>query len=99
MADAVSMVIAIAISQLHLSELEWLWPAKYWYLIFVSLGSFVLGFLVFDKVWQTYPWWMKIKLLARANLSEQKLRYLIYFFFAFSLVCLYMFYKRSRPCA
>ncbi|HEX9504198.1 MAG TPA: O-antigen polymerase [Patescibacteria group bacterium] len=87
--------IAIAISQLHLSELEWLWPAKYWYLIFVSLGSFVLGFLVFDKVWQRYPWWMKIKLLARENLSEQKLRYLIYFLFAVSLVGLYMFYKRA----
>ncbi|MBX4191199.1 MAG: oligosaccharide repeat unit polymerase [Candidatus Doudnabacteria bacterium] len=87
--------IAIAISQLRLSELELIWPGKYWYLLFVSLLSFTLGFFVFDKIWQKYPWWRKFGILTREKFSEIKLEYLIYFLFLVSLVALYMFYKRA----
>ena len=86
--------IAIAISELHLSSLEWVWPGKYWFLIFVSLASFALGFFVFDKVWTKYPWWQKIKFFTQKNLSINKLRIVIYGLVLVSLAALYMFYKR-----
>lgn len=87
--------ISIAISELHLSSLELPWPAKYWYLIFVSLASFALGVLIFDKFWQKYPWWMKMKSLQRSVLNPERLKWLIYFLFAVSLAALYLFYKKA----
>lgn len=87
--------ISIAIAQLHLSNLELAWPFKYWLLIFVSLASFALGVLVFDKVWQKYPWWQKIKALKREACSVNRLRILIYILFVISLGALYLFYKKA----
>lgn len=99
--------IAIAISQFHLSSLEWAWPVKYWFLMAVSLVSFTLGFFIFDKVWQKYPWWQKCKpartteviqsggLLTRNDVSKRNLRTIIYALFLISLAALYLFYKKA----
>ncbi|MEO8065977.1 MAG: O-antigen polymerase [Candidatus Doudnabacteria bacterium] len=87
--------ISIAISQLHLSVLETAWPGKFWILISLSLVSFTLGVLVFDKVWHKYPWWMKLKSLQRSALSAQRLRWVIYILFAISFAALYLFYKKA----
>ncbi len=85
--------IAIAISQLHLSSLELIWPIKYWYLIFVSLASFVLGVIFVDKVVIPTD---KEKLTNSLGMTDtQKLRLIIYFLFAISLVALYFFYKKA----
>jgi len=47
--------MAIAISQLHLSSLEIVWPGKFGICYLCHWAVFVLGFLVFDKVWQINP--------------------------------------------
>ncbi|OGE79824.1 MAG: hypothetical protein A2660_03255 [Candidatus Doudnabacteria bacterium RIFCSPHIGHO2_01_FULL_45_18] len=88
--------LAVAISQLRLSTLELVWTGKFWYLIVISLASFVLGVLVFDKVWAKYPWWIKAKFLIREHFSEQKLRWLIYFLFGVSLGALFLFYQKAE---
>src|SRR3989338_6127935 len=78
--------IAIAISQLHLSTLELVWPGKYWLLIFISLISFVLGVFVFNRIRikpKTHPEFV----------FGSKLRILIYILFVVSLGALYLFYK------
>ncbi len=87
--------IAIAISELNLSTLELVWPAKYWYLLFVSLASFILGFFVFNSLWMRYPFWQRIRFLVKQSFSEQKLRGVIYFLFAASMAALYLFYKKA----
>lgn len=97
--------IAIAISQLHLSSLEWAWPGKYWFLVFVSLISFTLGVLVTSrfvfarrlKVDEAIsPASKKIaSLIARKDINVKRLRYLIYFLTLISLVTLYLFYKKA----
>ena len=92
--------IAIAISQLNLSTLELDWPGKYWYLLGISLVSFVLGFIVFDN-------WSPLRVIRKKSQSliprsfsssetdNSKLRYVIYFLFGTSLLALYMFYQRA----
>jgi oligosaccharide repeat unit polymerase len=87
--------LSIGISQLHLSELEMPWPVKYWYLLAVSLLSFVASFFAFNKIWQKNEWWTKVKLLTKEKFSEARLEYVIYFLFLVSLVALYMFYQRA----
>ncbi len=86
-------MMAIGISQLHLSFLELPWDREYWLLLAVSLASFALGFLVFDRVWQLHPWWEKIKILQRQHLNENRLRILIYSLFAVSVLGLGLFYR------
>ena len=86
--------IAVGISQLRLSVLELSWPSYYKFLLFSSLASFVVGVLVFDKIWTKYPWWTKLKLLVNNSVSLNFLRYLIYLLFVFSLGALYLFYQR-----
>jgi oligosaccharide repeat unit polymerase len=87
--------IAIAISQLHLSNLELPWSGKYWFLIFVSLVSFFLGVFVFNKVWKKNPWWQKIKFFNQKSLIVERLNFLILFLFGISLIALYLFYKKA----
>jgi oligosaccharide repeat unit polymerase len=87
--------LAIAISQGHLSDLELMWPGKYWLLLSISMISFVLGFFVFNKVWQKYPWWQKIKFLTRDKVSIDLLKYLIYLLFVVSLGALFLFYQKA----
>ncbi len=87
--------LAIAISQLRLSSLELPWHAEYWLLLFASLISFVLGFLIFNRVWQKYSWWEKIRALQRNLLNEKRLRVLIYGLFVISGLGLALFYRRA----
>lgn len=87
--------LAIAISQLHLSNLELPWPVQYWFLIGVSLISFALGYFVF-KAWIYFqdpgssPGW-----LFRMGINSRKLRIFIYFLFLLSLVSLFLFYSKA----
>lgn len=87
--------ISIATSRLNLSSYELIWPAKYWLLVFISLLSFTIGVLVFDKIWGKYPIWEKIKLLAREEMSTKALRIAIYVLFALSLLGLALFYQKA----
>jgi oligosaccharide repeat unit polymerase len=87
-----SWLAAIGISQLHLSSMELPWTAKYWFLVFVSLFSFVLGFFGFNHVWVKYPLWQKFKFLVRNNFSTKNIRIVIYLLLGLSLVGLYKFY-------
>ena len=84
---------AIGISQLYLSKIEIIWPAKYWLLIFVSLLSFVLGFFVFKRIWEKYPIWEKWQVLKRNLFSIPKIRIVVYILLALSFIGLYKFYK------
>lgn len=87
--------VSIGIAQLHLSVLELTWPAKFWFLIFISLASFTLGVLVFDRVWHKHRWWQKIKILKHEALNTKRLSLLIYILFVISLGALYLFYKKA----
>ncbi|HTL39495.1 MAG TPA: O-antigen polymerase [Methylomirabilota bacterium] len=87
--------IAIAISQLYLSDLETPWPFKYWYLIGISLISFILGVWLSDKFWQKYPWWEKISFWTRNTLSVKRLRLVIYTLAGLSVISLVLFYKKA----
>jgi oligosaccharide repeat unit polymerase len=93
--------IAIAISEFHLSTLELVWPGKYWFLIFISLTSFVLGFVVANKVPFRGRLGREIALTSSEKGSlpsvemEKKLRWIIYFLFAISLAALYLFYRKA----
>lgn len=86
--------IAIAISQLNLSELELPWSGRYWFLVLASLVSFVVGFFVFDRVWTKYPW-QKCKLLLRNEVLLGRLRLLIYGLAGVAAIALYMYYTRA----
>jgi oligosaccharide repeat unit polymerase len=86
---------AIGISQLHLSSIELAWPVKYWWLLFVSLVSFALGFFVFNKIWQRYPFWQKFKFLITQDYSVKNIRLVIYVLLILSLFGLYKFYTIS----
>ncbi len=90
--------IAIAISLLNLSTLEQTWPGMYWYLLGVSLISFILGFFVTNKLLTTSSVARSLGILTPRSLTSfemGRLRYLVYFLFAISLVALYMFYDRA----
>lgn len=84
--------IAIGISQLHLSSLELAWPPKYWFLLFVSLASFALGFFAVNKFLVKHPLWTKV---AVRTVLSNRLKIVIYFLFSLSLVALYLFYKKA----
>jgi len=87
--------VAIAISQLKLSSLELPWPGRFWFLVLVSLASFTIGFLVFERIWTKYPWWEQCQLLVRNGVSLGRLRILIYGLACVSAVGLYLYYTRS----
>jgi len=77
--------VAIAISQLDLSSLEWVWPVKYWALIGVSLVSFALGSWLGERR----------RPVKRENTKIKNLRWVIYILFLVSCLCLYLFYKKA----
>ncbi len=82
--------IAIAISQLHLSQYELPWPGKYWFLVFVSLISFVAGFFFIDKLI------IKDSIAkTQAIAGMGRLRWVIYILFVISLGALYLYYTRA----
>jgi len=87
--------IAIAITQLNLSDLEVPWTGEYWLLVLISLTSFVVGFFVFRKVWTEHPWWLNTKIFTRDALSEKALRIACYILFVVSGIALYMFYVKA----
>ncbi len=90
--------IAIAISQLHLSTLETIWPGKYWGLILISLVSFILGFFITNKVPLRAISEKSRDLTPRSLTSFEMgkiLRYVIYGLFLISLGALYLFYKKA----
>lgn len=87
--------LALGIPQLNLSKLEKVWSSEFWFLIVVSLASFVLGFFVFNKIWEKYPFWRKTTWLNRNEVSANGLRLFIYFLFFISLITLYMFYTKA----
>ncbi len=82
--------IAIAISQLHLSTLEWPWTGKYWMLLAVSLVSFVAGFFVFNHPRLERKW-----IPASAGMDAKRLRWVIYVLFLVSCFSLYLFYRKA----
>src|SRR5579885_1094009 len=86
--------IAIANSELHLSTLELLWPGKFWSLLIISLVSFIFGVWVFGAVWERWPWWQKLKIFTKPNISVMALRSIIYVLFVGSLGALYLFHKK-----
>ncbi len=90
-----SWLLAIGMSQLHLSNLELIWPVKYWWLIFVSLISFASGVLVFDKVWTNHTWWQKIQFFDRSQINVSRIRLVIYGLFGLGLIGLYLFYTKA----
>jgi hypothetical protein len=81
--------IAIAISELHLSTLESVWPGKYWALLGVSLASFVLGFFAVERF--VTP----VKEGAPFRMTGNRLRWIIYALFLVSVAALYLFYKKA----
>lgn len=101
--------IAIAISQLHLSTLEWTWSAKYWMLLGISLASFAVGAVIARRL----VFKSRISLAAdEANLSKKeiassrqvgtrkdmnyrRLRMLIYILLVVCGLALYLFYKKA----
>jgi len=86
-------LVAIAISQLHLSVLEQVWSTRYWALLVISLSSFALGVFIFSKY--STRWQIRLQAIRPALLSVGRLRMLIYFLFAISLIALYLFYKKA----
>ncbi len=101
--------LAIAISQLHLSSLELVWPGKFRFLIFVSLASFSIGFFVFSHprfnlgsttiiktIWFKLKKWIPAFAgMEKKQLSVHRLRYVIYCLFLISCYSLYLFYHRA----
>jgi oligosaccharide repeat unit polymerase len=87
--------LGIGIPRLHLSALELTLPLKFRILIVGSLISFTLGFWLFNNLWKIYSWWLRIRILATEQFSARRLRFVIYFIFAVSLVALYLFYKKA----
>ena len=83
--------IAIAISQLRLSSLELVWTAHYWYLLAVSLVSFVLGFFAINNFFILKP--KPQESLKQGSLTA--LKGIIYVLFFLSLGALYLFYKKA----
>jgi oligosaccharide repeat unit polymerase len=82
--------IAIAISQLHLSTLETVWPGWYWFLLAVSLTSFCFGFFVIENYLKPASAEKE-----KQDTNNKKLRYVIYILFIISLGALYLFYKKA----
>lgn len=87
--------IALGVPQLNLSHIEIAWTSEFWFLVVVSLASFVAGFFAFNKLWLKYPVWEKVGFLNRASVDVSKIRIVIYGLFIVSLIGLYMFYVRA----
>jgi hypothetical protein len=87
--------LGIGIPRLHLSPLESALPTKFRVLILISVISFSLGFWLFDKFWKNKQWWTRVHFLASEHISIKRIRYVIYFIFAVSIVGLYLFYRKA----
>ena len=87
--------MGLGIPQLNLSDIERPWTGEYWFLITISLISFVVGFFVFNKLADKYPFWNKFRFFASSQMSVRNLRVVIYSLFFISCLALYMFYVRA----
>ncbi len=87
--------LALGIPQLNLSKLEKGWTGEFWFLLAVSLASFTLGFFLFKKLWEKYPFWREWSWFNRNDLSVTALRIFIYLLFFASLIALYLFYIKA----
>src|SRR3989344_1816457 len=66
---------SIGISRLQLSELEKEWTGEFWFLVFISLISFTVGFFIFNYVFKKFPFWQKLAVLVRQEVSVKRLRF------------------------
>lgn len=87
--------VGLGIAQLNLSSLEKTWDKEYWLLILASLISFTLGYFVFKKLFEKYPWWRRIQFLNRLEITDSRLKLVIYALTGISIVALWMYYTRS----
>ncbi|MBI2355821.1 MAG: oligosaccharide repeat unit polymerase [Candidatus Doudnabacteria bacterium] len=96
-------MLGLGIPRLNLSRLEKDWYPEYWLLLFVSLCMFVIGYYLFDKwlgsrfdleVRDPLPKGRTFSSSGGAG-STTRLRIIIYFLFAVSLIALATFYVRA----
>lgn len=88
-------MLALGVPRLNLSDIEKPWTGEFWFLILISLFSFIAGFFVFSKLWERFQFWHKIKFLNREHISDNIFRIVIYSLLVISGVALYMFYTRA----
>jgi hypothetical protein len=85
---------AIGIPRLHLSRIEVDWSGRFIFLIAMSLNFFILGFWWAKNYFAKKQFWKKWPILLKEKISAKALRITVYVLFIFSLVGLYLFYKK-----